>query len=176
MPTILLISRNSCWFRVEPTFAEALRFGLPAATAARPSAPRRPQSSPQRRAGLRSSGRRPAARGPTACLRQPVGRRAHGRSTGRSAAPRRSRLRSCGLSGHSPAHSLGGAKAAFARSRQVQSSDRGQRGQGCIAPEGLDLDASARRGRTMTGVLGMGTVATMIFPARFLVRRVRAVR
>jgi len=39
--------------------------------------------------------------------------------------------------------------AALPRSRRVQSRDHGQRGQGCVAPEGLDLDASARRGRKM---------------------------
>jgi hypothetical protein len=48
-------------------------------------------------------------------------------------------------------HSLGGATEAFPRSRQDQSSDRDQRGQGCAAPVGLDLDASARRGRTVAG-------------------------
>jgi hypothetical protein len=47
-------------------------------------------------------------------------------------------------------HSLGGAGRAFPRSRHVKSSDHGQRGQGCAAPAGLDLDASARRGRKMT--------------------------
>jgi len=53
----------------------------------------------------------------------------------------------------SPAHKCcGGAKAAFPRSRHGLSSDHGQRGQGCAAPGGLDLDASARRGRKMTGV------------------------
>jgi hypothetical protein len=50
-------------------------------------------------------------------------------------------------------HSLGGAKAAFPRSRHGRSSDRDQRRQGCAAPAGLDLDASARRGRKMTGGL-----------------------
>jgi hypothetical protein len=47
---------------------------------------------------------------------------------------------------------VGGAGKAFPRSRHGQSSDRGQRGQGCVAPEGLDLDACARRGRKMTDV------------------------
>ena len=44
----------------------------------------------------------------------------------------------------------GGAKAAFPRSRHFQSCGRDQRRQGCAAPAGLDLDASARRGRKMT--------------------------
>jgi hypothetical protein len=44
-------------------------------------------------------------------------------------------------------NSLGEALAAFPRSRHAQACDRGQRGQGCAAPVGLDLDASARRGR-----------------------------
>jgi len=48
-------------------------------------------------------------------------------------------------------HSLGGAKAAFPRSPHFQSCDRDQRGQDCAAPAGLDLDASARRGRKMVG-------------------------
>src|SRR5665811_356802 len=37
----------------------------------------------------------------------------------------------------------------FPRSRHFQSRDRDQRCQGCAAPAGLDLDASARRGRKM---------------------------
>jgi hypothetical protein len=55
-------------------------------------------------------------------------------------------------------HSLGGAgKRSFPRSRQVQSRDHGQQCQGCVARVGLDLDASARRGRKMTGGRGYGT-------------------
>ena len=53
--------------------------------------------------------------------------------------------------------SLGGAKAAFPRSWHAQSRDHGQRCQGCAAPVGLDLDASARRGRKMTGVFAAGS-------------------
>src|ERR1019366_7962410 len=36
-------------------------------------------------------------------------------------------------------HSLGGGGRAFPRSRQFQSCERGQRGQGCAAPGGLDF-------------------------------------
>jgi len=47
-------------------------------------------------------------------------------------------------------YSLGGATTAFPRSRHAQTRDHGQRRQGCAPPAGLDLDAGASRGRTVT--------------------------
>jgi hypothetical protein len=59
-------------------------------------------------------------------------------------------------------HFLGGAGRAFPRSRHFQSCDRDQRSQGCAAPAGLDLDTSARRGRTMVGTYCVVEVAALV--------------